>query len=767
MHVEGPLLMLAGPGSGKTRVVTHRIGYMLQQGISPSAILALTFTNKAADEMRSRLHRLVGDCPVWMGTFHSFCVRLLRRYARLVGLPENFSIYDTDDSLAALKVAASESQFSLTHVSLGSLANRISFFKNRLVTAESLQAEAITSDEHQIAQVYPFYQRQLLKCGAVDFDDLLMHTALLLRSSPTLRAELDQRYRYVMVDEYQDTNLAQYVIVRHLSLEFPNLAATGDPDQSIYGWRGANLQNISYLERDYPGTTVIRLEQNYRSTPEILSVADGLIRNNEYRKPKQLVPSRQSGSAVRLCVYANGRREAEDIADRIAASVNTGERRLSDFAVLYRTNSQSKLLEQALLQRRMPYQLIGGYRFYMRKEVKDLIAYLLLLNNPSDDIAFARVINMPPRGIGKQTLTKLSQSAARQRLPLLESCRHMLQSGEASTRTTKGLSEFLRIYDSLTSLLHGPLSDLIEATLELTGYREYLKRQGSAENDHDETLANIHELVAEAAELDSKDHEASPLEAFLEYAALQGDVDKLQLGSEQVTLMTLHAAKGLEFPVVFIIALEENILPHQRSRDDPLGIEEERRLLFVGMTRARDHLQLSYAKRRGFRGQDSPSIPSSFLVELPRADMEWVDQSESNDEYRNEEFGEDDYNQAAPFWDDVEQVTDENKGTVKEDSGFDDEMCQLPPDEASRKIKQKAGRILTGTQLAENIQTSRFSADLYSHGRVVSHNTYGSGRIVAANGRGPKRSVTVEFFTDGLRRTFRLSHVHLSIEEES
>ncbi len=766
-HIDGPLLMLAGPGSGKTRVVTHRVGYMIQQGISPTSILALTFTNKAADDMRSRLHRLVGDVPVWMGTFHGFCVRLLRRYARLVGLPENFSIYDTDDALSVLKTALQAAQFSLTHVSLNTLAEKISFYKNRLVTPEQLQAEALSSDEHQISQIYPFYQQQLLKCGAVDFDDLLMHTAVMLRSSPALQAELDERFRYVMVDEYQDTNLAQYVILRHLCVRFPNLAATGDPDQSIYGWRGANLQNIAYLERDYPTVRIVRLEQNYRSTPEILAVADGLIQNNQYRKAKRLVPTRVPGTPVRLSVYATARREAEDIAEQIAAGVNAGQRHLRDYAVLYRTNAQSRLIEQGLQQRHMPYQVIGGYRFYLRREVKDLVAYLLLLNNPDDNVAFERVINTPPRGIGKQTLQKISQASLAQRLSMLAACRTMVAEKSLDKRALSGLTGFLKLFDTLSEYVHGSLVELIRTTIELTGYREYLAKQNSRDDRDADALANLDELLAEAADLDHSTDDGSPLESFLEYAALQGDLDKMQSDGDLVTLMTLHAAKGLEFPCVYIIALEENILPHQRSRDEPLGLEEERRLLFVGLTRAQDQLQLSYARRRGFRGQESPVIPSSFLMELPRDQMQRIDLSESSDEYSQDEFGVDDYNQAAPLWDDDPAQT---VRATHDSHDYDtlDDVCQVAPDELDPHSINSTRSLMLASNLASTAaNSSRYSPKLYCQGRIVCHPTYGSGRIIAASGLGPKRSVTVEFFSDGLRHTFRLSHVHLNIEEES
>jgi len=767
--IDGPLLMLAGPGSGKTRVVTHRLAYMLEQGVPPSRLLALTFTNKAAQEMRSRLERLVGPAPVWMGTFHGFCARLLRQYAPLVGLPSNFNIYDVDDSTACLRTAVEAAKFSLTHVSLGTLANRISYYKNRLVTPETLQAEGLSSDEHAVAQVYPFYQRQLLNSGAVDFDDLLMHTAMLLRSAPELRSELDERYQYVMVDEYQDTNLAQYVIVRHLAIDYPNLAVTGDPDQSIYGWRGANLKNVSYLERDYPNTQIIRLEQNYRSTPEILSVADGLIQNNQYRKHKRLVPSRAAGEPVRLVAYATGRREAEDIVAQIVAAANSGKRQLRDFAILVRTNAHSRLIEQTLVRQQIPYQLIGGFRFYMRKEIKDLVSYLLLLHNPQDDVAWERAINTPPRGIGKQTIAKLKALAGQHRVSLLEACRLALQGAMLGKKIAAGLRQFLDIQDRCVELVHGSLLDLVEAMIEMTDYRSYLLRCHQADGAGDkDALANLDELLAEAAELDRQSLEASPLEVFLEYAALQSDTDRLSTNN-CVTVMTLHAAKGLEFPVVFIIAVEENILPHQRSKDDPLAVEEERRLLFVGITRAQDQLQLSYAKRRAFRDSETPGIPSSFLMELPRSDMQCVDLSEPDPfGFDPIDHNDDAYASLSGRWDESEfsQLAEE---TTAEDASVleEAEFCQLPADELPQQVIAKLkGRITTAAQLAGDTAAVRQSEQVFRIGRVVTHPEYGSGRIIAASGKGPKRSVTIDFFSSGEQRDFRLSHARLSIESD-
>lgn len=764
-HVDGPLLVLAGPGSGKTRVVTHRIAYLIEQGISPQSMVALTFTNKAAQEMRTRVEQLVGGCEVWLGTFHGFCVRLLRRYARLVGLPENFNIYDVDDAQAALKAAIQKSNFELTHISLGALANRISFYKNRLITPEILEAEALSSEEHTLSRVYPYYQQELLHNAAVDFDDILMHIATLLRSHPELRAEWDERLQYVMVDEYQDTNLAQYVIIRHLCVDHPNLAATGDPDQSIYGWRGANAKNVTNLERDYPALKLVRLENNYRSTPEILSAADYLIQHNEYRKPKQLVPSRDPGSPVRLVSYASARDEAEDIADQIAAIVDH-DGQYSDFGVLYRTNAQSRLFEQALMRRQIPFQLIGGYRFYLRKEIKDLVAYLLLVNNPEDDVALMRAINSPPRGIGKQTLAKIRAHADAQSLSMLDACRECAAGGQVSKRAAGAVRAFLKILDQLGSLVHGPLVDLLQTTIELTHYREYLAKQQKQSETQSDVSANLDELLAEAHEIDQEPtEEQTPLERFLEFAALNAETDRLDSQQDVVTLMTLHAAKGLEFRHVYIAAVEENILPHSRSKDDLLELEEERRLLFVGITRAEETLQLSYAKSRGFSSQGS-GVPSSFLLELPRLEMQVIDRAGGYGGAFMRQPGGSMGRAGGDPWDELSQLTEFE---ADENAAVDWDDCQLPPEELASRLRgtqsssgSASGRLRVAADMAMEDEDDGEFAD-FRVGCVVSHPEFGSGEIVAVSGRSAKRSATILFFDDDARRTFRLSHVTLEI----
>lgn len=791
LHIDGPLLMLAGPGSGKTRVITHRIAHMIQQGVPAWNILGLTFTNKAADEMKHRLKSLVGDAPLWMGTFHSFCARLLRRYARWVGLPENFTIYDADDAELALKAAVKLAQVELTHITIGSLSQQISRLKNRLVTPEMLLGNAVSHDEHLIARVYPLYQQYLLRSGAVDFDDLLMHSAMLLRTSAELRAELDRGYKYILVDEYQDTNLAQYAIIKSLSVDHPNLAVTGDPDQSIYGWRGANLNNILNFEKDFPKTRVIRLEQNYRSTPEILSAADVLIQNNQRRKAKNLQATRPGGSKVRLKTYASGRDEANDIAQQIATACQQNGAALRDFAILYRTNAQSRLVEIALRKAGLGYLMIGGFQFYQRKEIKDLLSYLHLLHNPADDIAFQRVINTPPRGLGKQTLSNLEELARKHGVSLLEGAELAIDRIKLTAKAKKSLVEFLKLMDILREESKGRLCELLQTLITKIDYRPYLQKVRREEADAD-VMANIDELLADAAELDNQNVDGNPLEVFLEQAALYSETDRLDSESDRVNLMTLHAAKGLEFPYVFIIAVEQDILPHRRCREDPLQMEEERRLLFVGMTRAKEELQLSCAKSRSFRGNQNLSAASMFLMELPRAEMLISDLTEQWDAYadswdQGDEAFDDFFDRH--FGGDEESVSNSAEKLRKKtgpslDTDLDQHFAQDTPEidawEPEQQAKGSAAlpagvervaellaskQLRTGNELGATAEdTAPVVPEAFRVQAIVSHPTYGSGKITSASGKGLRRTVTVEFFSDGLSRSFVLKFAKLTLE---
>jgi len=751
-HLDGPLLILAGPGSGKTRVVTHRVANLLLHGVPPGQILALTFTNKAADEMRQRVERLTQHRGVWMGTFHSFCARLLRRYSPLVGLHENYTIYDSDDSRRVLKAVLGESEIALTHTSPDAIAHAISWAKNSLVTAEQYVARPNSTIGALVARVYPEYQQRLIASNACDFDDLLLHVATLLRQEPELRAQLDARFRYILVDEYQDTNLAQYAIVRALSIDFPNLAVTGDPDQSIYGWRGANLSNILEFEKDYTQVKVVRLEQNFRSTPNILRVADHLISFNVRRKPKRLFTDNPSGAPVRLSVYPTGQEEADGIAEQITAELRAGRRTPRDFAVFYRINALSRLVEHALRLQGIPYQIVNGLEFYQRKEIKDVLAYLHLINNPQNDLALLRIINTPTRGIGAKTLERLREYARRQRLTLLDAARRSGLIESIPKRTATQIAKFVGAYDRMSLHAGSPLFDALTCVLQESKYCEWLRDSGTEEDQ--ERLANVEELLSAAAEFDRQHPETEQaLEVFLEQAALVADTDALQTEQERVTLMTLHAAKGLEFPVVYIVAAEHGLLPHERSVEDPDKFEEERRLLFVGITRAKQELQVSCAQYRAFRGDRRPTIPSQFLMELPREELTYsepagydLDDGGIDDACDLDDDGGEDFDGCA----DEGAPSHRRSGAVWSDEDFvQDAPSEYDEDAGDASARNRGRRGASG---------SGGHGQGFMPGMTVWHPDYGTGLVTAVSGSGLKRTAQVRFGRDGDVKHFLLAH---------
>jgi len=711
LHIEGPLLILAGPGSGKTRVVTHRVAWLLRQGIPGGQILALTFTNKAADEMRARVERLAPHQAVWLSTFHRFCARLLRKYAPFVGLQENYTIYDVEDSTRALRIALARIQLDDAQFTPEAIAKAISWAKNHLILPDQYLPRWGNPLGDVVKQVYPIYQEQLIGSNAADFDDLLMHVATLLRDSPEIRASLDEQYRFILVDEYQDTNLAQYVIARALSVDHPNLAVTGDPDQSIYGWRGANLNNILEFEKDFPSVRVVRLERNYRSTKRILRVAAELIAHNVHRKEKSLYTENGPGRPVRLVTYLTQKDEAEGIAAQIAGRVRAGQRRPRDFAVFYRVNALSRALEFALRDQGVPYQMVNGLAFFQRKEIKDVLAYLQLLNNPPDQVALRRVINVPARGIGKTTIDRLSQHATRHGLSLLEAARQARDIESLGRRAAKVLTGFVALLDRLAAVAGGPVEEILGYVLSETGYQEQLKKSQSEEDQ--ERLANIEELLTVAREFDERHGGQAGLEGFLEEVCLVNDTDDWQVEADRVTLMTLHASKGLEFPVVYLIAVEEGLLPHERSRQDQQQLEEERRLMFVGITRAQRELQISRAQYRDFRGQRKMTVPSHFLMELPREEMEL--QAPAAGEWLEAEPPE------------VEPV-------------FSQAQAEAQPRMAP------AVHLTTAAELANGgVPSPPVAPDVFHQDMLVRHPKYGLGRIVALSGKGAGRRATVDF----------------------
>ncbi len=610
-HVDGALLVLAGPGSGKTRVITSRIAALIQHGIPPYNICAITFTNKAAEEMRDRVGDFAAARGVHISTFHSLCVRLLRQYAAQAGISANFSIYDTADQTRCIKEAIKNAEKDTGNFPPSRMSSAISQLKNDLEDVQALESRAQDYFAKALARVYRAYQRILADNNALDFDDLLMRTAFLLRDNPDVRRDVGRRFRYLLVDEYQDTNHAQYQIAKGIALEHGNICVTGDPDQSIYKWRGADIANILAFEQDYPDATVVKLEENFRSTPNILQLADKLIANNVHRKAKTLIPTLPAGPDVRINVYADAEAEAEALADSVKDLITEGVN-CSEIAVFYRVNSMSRVIEESFVRRQIPYQVVRGVEFYARKEIRDLLSYLKVMANPTDGIAFERAMGTHKRGIGKTTVERLLAFADRQRISLYEAARRADQIDSIAKATQTRIVAFARMIEAFRQDMTGPVAPLMDRVFRESGMEAALAAGGEREEI---AIENIGELINAAAMYDQ--HAESPsLADYLQTIALYSDTDAYQPESGRVSLMTLHAAKGLEFDAAFIIGLEEGILPHERSLESALDIEEERRLFFVGMTRARRRLHISYARHRVVRGQFLRTTPSCFLFEI-------------------------------------------------------------------------------------------------------------------------------------------------------
>ncbi len=727
-HVDGPLLVLAGAGSGKTRVITRRVAYMMSKGVGGGNILALTFTNKAAGEMKARIEALAPNSGVWVGTFHSLCARLLRSYAPLVGIDRGFTIFDQSDRLRAVKDAMERLDLEDSSVTPERVDSAISRAKNDLTTPEAMAKRAGDHVQAITARVYARYQERLKAASAVDFDDLLVHLVTILKTHPDVRATLDARFRYVLVDEYQDTNLAQYAIVRALCVDRPNLCVTGDPDQSIYGWRGANLNNILEFEHDFPGCKVVKLERNYRSTKNILLAADNLIRHNRKRKAKSLTTENPVGQPVELTVYGTETDEAHGVASRIVSLVREDSHAYRDIAVFCRVTALTRGLEQAFRQAKIPYQIVGGVSFYERQEIKDVLSYLNLMANPKNDVAFGRVVNVPPRGIGKTTLEKLSERADALSIPLLAMARQAAAVPGLKDRAARSLRDFGLLMDELVALRDHAAEEVIRKLLTLTGYRASLAEDGPTGEDR---LANIDELISAAREFD-REHVGGTVVDFLEDISLASAVDRWKDDAGAVTLMTLHAAKGLEFPVAFIVGLEQGLLPHSRANESDSELEEERRLLFVGITRAERELYLSHCRIREFRGQRQATIPSCFLAELPEDAVSIRDLTGG----------------------DMPQV-----GPAPWRS-----RPELPARPAGRpgefRLMTAADLAGAGPRLAPTPSALADELGAFQPGVSVMHPQYGIGRIIAIEGAGPNRKGRIAF-TLGGERTFILAKAPL------
>ncbi len=613
--MEGPLLILAGPGSGKTRVITHRIAYLIRVcGASPYHIMAVTFTNKAAREMRERLVQLLGEAveALTLGTFHAICARILRRDGKGLGLDSSFVIYDEEDQLNVIKQALQELNLDSKQYAPRALHSAISAAKSRLISSEEYVHRVNSYFDEIVNRVYVRYQQLLGQGRAVDFDDLLMKVVQLFQRCPDILGKYQSRYVHILVDEFQDTNTVQYLLVKQLAGKYHNVCVVGDPDQSIYSWRFADLRNILSFEKDYPEAKIVLLEQNYRSTKTILETASDIISANTRRKPKNLWTENEAGAKVAIIESYNEEEEAQFVIKEIESLVSQDQMSLKDFAVMYRVNAQSRALEENFVRYGVPYKLVGGTRFYQRREVKDVIAYLRLVHNPQDNVSLTRIMNVPGRGIGQTTLGKLQSWANARSIPLYDALKQASEAGVLSSHAGQILKAFAGVVDGLIAESRElTLSELLESLLEHTGYREYILAKERGE----ERWENIMELRSVVREYDGLDRQEA-LANFLEKVSLVADIDELDEKADAVTLITLHQAKGLEFPVVFLVGLEEGILPHRKSFGDPDEMEEERRLCYVGVTRAKKQVYLLRSYRRSLFGSGSGNPPSRFLQDI-------------------------------------------------------------------------------------------------------------------------------------------------------
>jgi DNA helicase-2/ATP-dependent DNA helicase PcrA len=715
-HRDGPLLVLAGPGSGKTRVITRRAAHLVRTGVAPHNILAITFTNKAAGEMRARIQQLGVHRGMWIYTFHALGARLLREFGPLARVGPGFSIYDEADALRVVKEAMHAEGVSDTVARPDDVRATISDAKSRLCTPAQYAAEADWHHEHTIARIFAAYEQLLEDRNAVDFDDLLMRVAVVLRDHPDVTERLNVRFQYVLIDEYQDTNHAQYLIARDLTRHHRNICATGDPDQSIYAWRGADISNILDFERDYPDATVVRLEQNYRSTANVLRVAERLIAQNHQRKPKALWTDNAPGAAVAAWRFTEGGAEAERIARTIAEGHAAG-RPYSDFAIFYRINAISRGLEEALRTYNVPYQIARGVEFYNRAEIRDTVAYLRVVVNPADEVALLRIINTPTRGIGKTTIERLRTFANERGVALRDVIRTPGDVPALRPAAVKKVRAFAALLDNLAAILELPVSEAVGTTLAQSGIEHALRNE--RDSGGEDRLANVQELVTAAYRYEQDTTEPS-LADFLTRISLTSDQDAIDATAGQVMLMTLHAAKGLEFPVVFLVGLEQGLLPHERALQIEGDVEEERRLCFVGITRAREQLYLTHASERMIRGRPMPRPRSQFLRELDCDVVTWSD------------YG----------------VRLRGRGQLTTDDGFVPMVEDLPPEEAARLApRRRFNRVPDSDFAADEPPPRRISrpprppapdttpqvnpafAD-WSAGTVVQHDEFGIGQVL-------------------------------------
>jgi len=620
LHTEGPLLILAGAGSGKTRVLTYRIAHLIdEKGVYPSNILAITFTNKAAREMKERVHRLIGNTDnMWISTFHSACVRMLRKNVEsLKGYKKNFVIYDTKDQETLIKECLKELNLNEKNFPFRVVSSEISAAKDRLMTPREFYDKNMHDiRRRKLADIYMLYQKKLEKNNALDFDDIISKTVELFKLNPDILEYYQNKFRYIMVDEYQDTNFSQYTFIRLLAAQHRNICVVGDDDQGIYSFRGADIGNILNFEKDFPGAKVVKLEQNYRSTETILEAANAVISNNYGRKSKKLWTDRGTGRSIIYHYALDEREEANFIMDEVERMIAQENRRLGEFAILYRTNAQSRVLEETCMSHGLPYRIVGGFKFYDRKEVKDIIAYLRVIQNPDEDLSLKRIINIPKRGIGNSTLEAISQYARATGDSMFGALLEVDRIEGVGTKAKKGIKEFVKLMSDLMGIAETErVSIIVKEVLERTGYLDELEKDGDEESLT--RAENIKELLSATFEFEEL-NESALLPEFLEQMALMSDIDTVEEGKDALIMMTLHSAKGLEFPFVFISGMEEGVFPSQRSYFEDKQMEEERRLMYVGITRAKERLYLTAAFERTLYGNTTFNTISKFVREIPK-----------------------------------------------------------------------------------------------------------------------------------------------------
>lgn len=718
--LQGPLLIVAGAGSGKTRVLTFRIANLLEHGVPPYRILAITFTNKAAREMRERVDALIGDAAqdVWLSTFHSFCARFLRMELEHYGrYAKNFVIYDAADSKGLIRECLKELNIDEKHTAPGAVQTHISDAKNRLLDVAAFTAQATDFFAEQVAKIYALYQSKLQENNALDFDDLLMLTVELLTKNEELRTKYQKKFQYILVDEYQDTNGAQYAITKLLAAEHRNICVVGDADQSIYGWRGADMRNIMNFEKDYPEATVILLEQNYRSTKNILAAANAVIENNLTRKKKELWTDNPTGDRITIYEGATEKNEASYIVREVERLHTMFHVKYGDIAVLYRTNAQSRNIEEAFYATGVPYAMVGSVRFYDRREIKDIIAYLRVIYNPRDTLSLLRIINVPRRGLGPTSIARMMETAEEYRISLFEvitDAQLLSMIPKLSAKVKLALEEFAAmVFTFMGQLGTRPIHEIVEDVIETSGYAAALEEE--KKEDNRDRLENLREFISVAKNFDDGAAEGeNGLADFLAQIALISDVDQTEQSDGTVTLMTFHAAKGLEFPAVFMAGMEEGLFPHSRTLLDDTEIEEERRTCYVGITRAERRLYLTYARQRTIYGRTEMSRPSRFLAEIPEA---LVEHKEADF------FGGNDLRAPSNIWSERSTRTERKR--------------YMPPPQHTA---------------ADGSVIRPDASAAFQAGDAVRHSKWGDGRIVAISGSGEDAELSIAFPGEGIKK---------------